>query len=89
MKAALLLLTAFSLLSCSDEQRFSREGANGETNVDSSGTAPASRDMGDQSRNVDFRSSTGALPDSAHPSADRNANGQMVDEGKSRDGDPN
>jgi hypothetical protein len=89
MKAALLLFTALALASCTDDQSFSRDGANDEANVDSAAPAPTSADMGDQSRNVHFRSSTGSLPDSAHPSADRNANGQMVDEGKSRDGDPN
>lgn len=67
---------------------FSRDGANDQTNVDSSGTIESGGDMGEESRNVDFRSSTSALPDSAHPSADRNANGHMTNEGQSRDGDP-
>lgn len=68
---------------------FSRDGANDRTNVDSSGTTESnSGNVGEESRNVDFRSSTSALPDSAHPSTDRNANGQMVNEGQSRDGNP-
>ena len=87
------LVAAFSLFAgacASGGDNFSREGANNRTNVDSTGTTEArSGDVGEESRNVDFRSSTSALPDSAHPGTDRNANGEMTNEGSSRDGSPN
>lgn len=89
MKTVLPLLAAATLLaSCSGGPGISRDGAADEANVDSSAPAASSADVGEESRNVDFRSSTSALPDSAHPSANHNANGQMVNEGQSRDGNP-
>lgn len=89
MKASLILFAAFFLSSCSSGDPFSRDGANDEANVEENAPAPTTRDVGEESRNVDFRSSTSSLPDSAHPSATRNANGHMTNEGQSRDGDPN
>lgn len=83
-------LSLFAGACATGGDNFSRDGANDRTSVDSSGTTEsATGDVGEESRNVDFRSSTSALPDSAHPSTDRNTNGKMVNEGQSRDGSPN
>jgi len=74
------LSAAAATSSCSGGGSMSRDGAGDQTNVDSSAAAPTSADVGEESRNVDFRSSTSALPDSLHPGATTNANGQMLEE---------